>query len=393
MRNQNLRSLIESEGVGPVQGTLIDLIESGEVRLGHASENGRISIGELYNAFVGIDRLQERIHHRGFVSGPNFLEIQESDAVRSSAFSNIAGHLLSNVVIEAYNQHSAVADALVDVYRTSYRDERIPGFGDHETVEEVNEGDAYPQAGFDSKYVGPGTSIKYGRIIYLTERAIMEDQTSLLLRRAQLIGERGALKREKVVLEAVTGETACYYPNGTETALYSGTPYKLTSNGLSDWTNVETALKNGVWAMTDAQGELIYVVPKILLVPTDLLYTARRIINATQVVSKTPTSGTAGTTAQARETISQSPIAEDLQIVSSPQVSNVQSSNGDTNWWIGDPRAQFYWREIIPIQVERANPAAMANMSFERDIVDGFRVRLEGNVFAMDQKYFVKNEA
>lgn len=374
MNGQNLKKLVESEGAQAVEMTLRELAEEKKLRLGE-----QVSIPELWDAFVGRESL-DFSHRRGFVEK----SLSEA-AVNSTHFNNITGVLLGNLIIEAYEMQSGLADMLVDTYKSKFRDERIPGFGSVDIMDTVNEGDAYPSKGFFDKYVTTGTAEKRGGLIDITEETITYDQTGQIANRAKMIGERIAQDREEKILSAVTGVTTCYYPSGTGTALYGGTPYLKASNALVDWTSIEAAITDGLAAMTDETGKSIIVKPTAILVPTALDFTARRIINATQILTKNPTTGTAGTTAQARETWGPNPVPN-LQILSSPLVAEVSSST--TTWWIGDFKRQFKWKEVWPIQV--FSRQANSDTQYERDLVAGYKVRYLGNVFAVDQKHVVK---
>jgi hypothetical protein len=382
MRGQSLKQLVEAEGPQAIENTLRDLANDKENPLKLGTD---VTIQELFESFVGLENLQATHRQAGFVN----VNLAEA-AVRVSAFSNITGVLLGNEVIEGYNYASGIGDSLVRTYRTKYIDERIPGFTASEKPLEVKEGDAYDESGVMDKYITLGTGLKMGRIINVTEEAVLYDQTGMLVEKMRGIGELCALEREKTILKAVTGVTQCYFPSGSGANLYGGAPYIKTSNGLSDWTNIEACLVDCFAAMTDENGELVNSMPTAILVPTNLLFTAKRIIGATEILTKNPTTGTAGTTAQARETMSSNPV-DNYRIISSPQVSNVQSSNPTTNWWLGDFQRQFRWKEVLPLQVFRR--PENGDMQFERDIVTGFKVRYLGNVFAVDQRYVAKNTA
>ena len=70
----------------------------------------------------------------------------------------------------------------------------------------------------------------------------------------------------------------------------------------------------------------------------------------------------------------------------------VAGITGDaTTWFMGDFQEQFFWKEIWPLQVFKAQPNSI--MEFERDVVARFKVRYFGGIFAVDQRYVVKNTA
>lgn len=386
MYGQNLKLLVESQGERQVEETLRNMARGKKIKLAgsHFGQGEEIHLSELYEAFVGLEHLSVAQKAMGYV------EMPLAEDLKVSMFSNITGELISNMVIEAYQYNAGVADALCSTYKTKYRDERMAGFGASEDPKEVKEGNAYEDSGLSEKYITLGTAVKKGRIISITEECIYYDQTSQIIKRAEGIGEKCALDKEKVLLRIILGVTNAYYPSGVNTALYGAAPYLVASNPLTDWTSIETCLLTGFAAMKDENDEIINVKPTTLLVPSALLFTAKRTVNATEILGKTPTSGTAGTTAQARETKSAN-VVDNYQIVSSHQVSALQSSNGDTNWWLGDFKKQFYWKEIWPLQTFKETPNGV--VQFEKDVVTRFKVRYFGNGFVMDNRYVVKNKA
>lgn len=374
----SLKKLVESKGVMAVENLLIDLMR--EEKLSE-EEKRSLTLKNLWESFVGEcgDTLQYVRNVSGFVRTSH---IQEAD-VRQSAFSNITGVLLANAVIEGYESVPRIGDKLVRIYPSNLKDERYPGFSASDTVETVGEGEEYPEAGLFDKYVTTGSALKKGKIISITEEAIYFDQTGALLDRARMLGERAALEREKTILKGVMGVENAYYPSGTATALYGAAPYLVTSNALSDWTNIEKAENDGLAAMTDEKGEAILVTANAILVPIALKATAKRILTATTVVHGDFDD------ANSVKTYSAMPIKADYEIVSSPLVH--QLSGSSTSWWLGDFKRQFRWKEIWPIQTFRATQNDQDR--FHRDVVEKYKVRYYGGIFAVDNKYVVKNTA
>ena len=375
----NLKRLVEDKGIQPVAAMVCDMIRK---RKFTPEEKASLSVRNIWESFIGPvdDTLTYGKVRQGFI---DMKEVKEAD-VRSTAFSNITGVLLADMVIEGYESVKGIGDQLTRLYQSTQKDERVPGFSAAENVETVNEGEPYSEAGLFDKYVTTGTPLKKGRVISITEEAIYFDQTGMLLDRAFMLGERAALAKEKAILQAVLGLVNSYFPSGTASTLYSAAPYVVASNALADWTNVETAEVSGLAEMTDEEGEAILVVANTLLVPTALKRTAERIMNATEVAD-----GDWGDTGV--KTYSRNPVGGQYKVLSSPLVHKLQTTNPTTNWWFGDFQRQFRWKQIWPLQTFRA-PANHPD-KFDRDIVDKFKVRFYGCAFAMDNKYVVKNTA
>jgi len=361
------RDLVKNHGAEKAERSIISVIKEEKTTL------SKFSMRELYEAFSAKPLYIEE------KKGYQVKNISED--VNTSAFSNILGVLLTNEVIAAYQAVKKIGDMLVKPYNSRLLNERMPGFTSLENIDnDINEGEPYPESGFTDKYIDIPDPKKKGRIIYITEEAIYYDQTAMIVEQAQRLGERIAETREKRIISGVCGGHACYFPLGVSTALYSGTPQLVGSNALVDWTDIEKAELDGLHAMEDETGEQIQVMPKIVLVPRALYRTALRILNATQITTLT------GSTI---DTYSVNPYANELQALTSDYVSTYTSNS--TSWFIGDPQKQFRWKEIWPIQTFRlAEPSLL---QFQKDVSYAYKVRYKGEIFAIDNKYFVKNNA
>ena len=377
--NFNLAKLVESHGVESCEKIIRKKIQEDKIE--------HLSIRHIYESFCPNIPLQSR-QNSNFISPDTHLQEAE---VRLSAFTNITGELISKKVIAGYKSVSGIGEHLTTKYPSKLRDERIPGFSSHDNVKEVTEGDAYEEAGFHDKYVTTGDPKKKGRIISITEEAVHYDQTGLLLQRAFLLGERAALDKEKTILKTVLGIDDRYYPSGVETAIYAAAPYKITSNALVDWTDIEKAELDGFGEMLDDMGEKIIVLPKAILVPSALKRTALRILHATEIIHGDYDD------AASIKTKSLNPVKNEYKVLSSPLIHSLQITAGTdagiakSNWWFGEFGRQFWWKEVFPIQTFKAQNNNI--QQFERDIVSRYKVRFFGNCFVVDQRYVIKNLA
>lgn len=375
----NLAKLVESHGVEPCEKIISEKIQKDKIK--------NLSIKQIYEAFCPDIPIQSR-KNSNFIT-PD-VQLQEAE-VRLSAFTNIAGELISKKVIEGYKSVSGIGNKLTTNYPSNLREERIPGFSSHDNVKEVKEGDAYEEAGFHDKYVTTGDPTKKGRIISITEEAIHYDQTGLLLQRAFLLGERAALDKEKTILKTVLGIDNRYYPSGVETGIYLAAPYRVLANALVDWTDIEKCELNGFGEMVDDMGERIVVIPNTILVPAALKRTAQRILSATEIIHGDYDD------AASIKTKSLNPVKNQYNILSSPLIHSLQVTAGTdaaiakSNWWFGNFGRQFWWKEVMPLQTFKAQTNNI--QQFERDIVSRFKVRYYGNCFVIDNRYVIKNLA
>lgn len=378
MKGTSLRQLVQSMGANAAAETLMECIESKELR------PTDFSIKELWEAFVG--PCSETLQYARRQSG--HIQLQES-AVDSSIYQAIIGKVLADMVIEGYNRVASIGDLLTQKYTSKNKFEKVPGFTPSDSVKEVKENEPYAFTGIGAKYVGTGEALKKGLIIAISEEAIYFDRTGMILDQAAQIGEEARLDKEKTILRAVLGIDSCYWPSDVATALYgSGIHTLKTSNGLVDWINIETA-ETELADMVDEKNNPVIVTPKVLLVPSALYRTAQRIVNATEVRAHTDSAK--------QETILTNPMKGAYTPLTSPLIHQLQIAAGisdsvaRSNWWIGDPQKQFIWREIWPIQILRAREDNES--AFNSDVVVKVKVRYFGNIFARDNKYFLKSMA
>ena len=306
------------------------------------------------------------------------------EAVDSTTFGLTTGTLIHKALIDSYNGADIISDQLVTNIPSNRQEEIIVGFTATESPKLVPEGLEYEESSIGDKGVGTRAD-KYGRIISITEEAVMFDQTGQILNSAREIGEKAAQYKEKLIIDGIVDlNTNVYRPviNGvpTATALYSsGNGNLVTSNPLSDYTSIESARKKFA-DFTDENGDPISIRPKVILVPFALETTARRILNSIEIEEITGESGS-------RATHSPNPFRDSYKILSSVFVDGVST----TTWFFGDFKRQFGWQDVIPLQVTRRKSGN--EDEFKRDVVAQFKVRFFGGVFAKDKVYVIKNTA
>jgi len=211
------------------------------------------------------------------------------EAVDVTQFPIITATLVEKRVMEAFNAFPKIGDQLVTPFNSKLELSRIPGADLRSNLRDIEPGMPYHHdADIEEKYITIEGK-KRGDILDITEEAIMFDQTGLVMREAAMFGERAAVDREKKIMYNIQDATVnsvnyySYRPSGTRVALYSGTvatthPYSnLMDDRLQHWTDLDNA-KTLFTVMRDAQGEPIFVQPKILLVPLALETVAERLI-------------------------------------------------------------------------------------------------------------------
>lgn len=388
LQGQKLRTLVEGYGVVQTRAMLKELLKPDDKGVAQVRPE-EISIRELWEAFIGpVSRTLEGAGDRLFATSRGIADrVAESEgsALMTAAFTDIVGVLLASKMIAGYNAPGYVGDLLFDTVPSKLRSERYAGYTSTERPLEVPEGQSYKETGFMGKYA-TSEALKKGRLLNITEEAIFFDRTGELLRRAMMLGEKARTEREQVMIDCFTDRGAAagtfiFRPLGVGAALYriaaaapNLTVNQLAGNALVDWTDVDNA-EQVFTGMVDENNDLILVLPRVLVVPSALKSVAKRIVGATELRS--------GPTTAIELTIWSNPYTG-LVVISSPMFDTISA----TNWYLGDPKKQFVWQEVWPLQILRATLQEEKHL---RDIVFSVKVRYFGGAAAIDDKYVVRS--
>lgn len=368
MKRAEIKRMVESYGFPRFRVAISELLRHKE----HPLRPEEVSFRGLWEALVGpVDETLDLA-----ISQRTGFRVTEA-AVDSNAFADISGVVLAAKVIEGYNAAARIGDDLVTVVPSRRKAERYPGYTALEKPKLVHEATDYEEMGFHDKYM-TSEAFKKGRLLNVTEEAILFDEVGQVLLRAGQIGEKAAYEREEVILNGFQDVALnVFRPQGVAEALYrlvgtatAPTITDLNGNALVDWLNIDAA-DQVFAAMTDENGDRILIEPDMLVVPRGLQQVARRIVNATEIRQ---TAGVGG------QVIFANPVTG-LQVRSSALLTG-------THWWYGQPNRQFIWQQIWPIQVLRAT---LPEDQHVRDIVVSFKVRSYGGIAAIDDKYVVRS--
>ncbi len=347
-------------------------------------------IREVFEHFVpGGSELAKSFNPR---RDSGFRLMEANSAVDTSAFSNITGQIVYSAMMEKFRMEELVFSRMVQTVPTQFNGEKIAGIGGiGDRAEIVAEGATYPTVGLNEDYIETPQTTKRGFIIPITKEAIFFDRTNNILEEARKLGEYLAINKEKRIIDSVIDENSTahrYKWKGTAYASYqASTPWAnlQSSNALADWTDVDTA-EQLMAAITDPNtGEPVVVTPKHLIVTRDLLYTARRIVNATEIRTATP--GYA-TSANPSETAWANPISG-YTVISSLLLKARMAT--DTSWFIGDLNKAVRYMENWPLTVVSAPSNSEAE--FTQDVVVRFKASERGAAAVFEPRAMVKNTA
>lgn len=361
---------------------------------GEALQKGQLkpedfNIRDLFEATVPDGREAVRMFDPNFKGSYGYQEA--GDAVDTSVFSNIGGQVAYTKVMQASQQEEFKLSKLVPTVSTIYRNERIPGIsGLGDVAEVIGEGKPYPKVGLGEDYIDTPDTEKRGFEIEITKEAIYFDRTNLILDQAQKAGEALGANKEKRLINALIDLNSTrhrYKWKGTTYVTYKTSGdwiNKKTGNQLVDWTDVDNAEQLLANMVDPNTGEPMLVSSKHLIVCPELLATAKRILNATEVRVGDGASNTV-------QTVSSNPVGAGMEIVSSRYLrSQLLAGSGlSTSWFQGDLTKMLAYYENYGITMAQAPAGNSAE--FHRDIAAAYKVSEMGSVVTLEPRAMIWN--
>lgn len=303
---------------------------------------------------------------KGVEPGRGVSLIRES--INTSAFANINQTFMHKELLDAFQKPELIADKLVTVVPTNEKWERIPGvgqIGDQNAI--VKEQDNYPYATLSEDWIQTQETEKRGVIVPVTKEAIFFDKTGLVMQRATQVSEWMAINYEKRILDTVLGIVDRYdrKSRGIVPTYGSATGGRdwanEHANPLVDWESIEAADLLFEEIVDYDTGEPVIIGAKQMLVPGALYATARRIINATEIMTGTQDVADVGF---GTITKSDNPYRGMPEPITNQYVYN--RSSADDTWWYGDFKQAFrYYQNWAP---EAVTAPTNNDDEFERDI-------------------------
>ena len=316
----------------------------------------------------------------------------------TDAFGRITERVIRGEVMEGSQDPAFLGDQLITTRPTdAYDGERLPGMTRlGNASEEVGIGQPFPETTFTEDYIDLPATVKKGNIVSLAKEHIMADRTALLLDRAREVGYWLGYDKELRIMNCVTGSDGATYKRRERTAasVYGDNSGShdwdnlAASNALYDWTDIEAA-ELLFDAMTDPNtGEPILLMPNVILVPTALKHTARRIVSATQIEHVSGLfDNDAATGNEDNRLRTQSANTLDAYTILSSQLVKKVTTSAST-WYIGDPKRAFQYRENWPVTV--AQQGAGSESEFTKDIVMRFKASERGVCVPIEPRFMVK---
>lgn len=354
----------------------------------------RVSIRSLFEDFVpGGREIVDSWNPRHGGGGISLTEA--AGAIDTSQFSNITGQIVYSRILQAFAAEEYVFSKIVPNVPTQFSGEKIAGIsriGDEAQV--VPEGRPYPLVGVSEDYIQTPQTLKRGMIDALTREAVFFDRTGVLLARCGEVGEFLGLNKEKRLIDAFLDQnttTHRYNWKGTTYATYqAAAPWVnviASGNPLVDWTSVDAAEQVMASIRDPWTGEPTMIQPKDLVVTRSKLYTARRVVTATEIEVMTPGFATSGNPTR---TVTPNPI-QSYRIISSQllQARMALAAEPSSDWFIGDVARGINYMENFPLTVVQAPSNSEAE--FQRDIVMQWKASERGAAAVVEPRVLVRN--
>ena len=354
----------------------------------------RVSIRSLFEDFIpGGREIVDSWNPRHGGGGISLTEA--AGAIDTAQFSNITGQIVYTRILQAFAAEEYVFSKIVPNVPTQFNGEKIAGIsriGDEAQV--VPEGRPYPLVGVSEDYIQTPQTLKRGMIDALTKEAVFFDRTGVLLSRCGEVGEFLGLNKEKRLIDAFLDQnvtTHRYNWKGTTYASYqSASPWVnviASGNALADWTSVDAAEQVMAAIRDPWTGEPIMIQPKDLVVSRSKLYTARRVVTATEIEVVTPGFATSGAPTK---TVTPNPI-QSYRIISSQLLGARMSlaSEAASDWFIGDVARAVNYMENFPLTVVQAPTNSEAE--FQRDIVMQWKASERGAAAVVEPRVLVRS--
>lgn len=357
----------------------------------------KISVRRLFEQFVPdgreiVESWNPEYQGHGALRMPSTDLMEAGSAVTSAMFSAINGQIVYSELLDAFDDPAFVFTDIVRSIPTKYQGERIPGIGRMGNVSEViPEGNAPPRAGVSADWRDTPITEERGLMIDLTRRAIFFDRTNLLVEQAREIGFWLGYNKEIRLIDAFIDENTTAHRYNWKNTVYASyqtsTPWDnvTASNALVDWTDIDNA-RQTLGAIRDPNtGAPIVNVGKDIVVVDALLWTANRIVSATEIEVATP-----GYAVSTNPTVTKvrNPV-QNARIVSSQLLADRLAT--DTDWFYGDIEKAIEYRENFPLNVEQA-PMGAGEM-WERGIAISWKATEMGAATVRNPRYVTKSTA
>lgn len=367
---------------------------------------------------------------------------ENADAVDASTFAAITGNQLITTIREKYKNPEFIGDQLcttIPVTNGNLDTQKEPWLSDvdstsmstladidDEDEDQVQAGMPYNRTKFSPNYVLLARPKKSGRICDVTFEMIYADRTRQAYDSATSVAKRLGRRKEYRILKAFLGISVSYtfsFGGAAEAAspTYVTTNTSTTNAAGNRWVNSLNSQPLRTWADLNAAEQLfaqmrdpvtdepIDIDADMIFVMPANLHNAKHVVHATGL--RVGPGGSTATSNAPLDTVAYT--ANDLKsynILTSKYAYKLATTSGvvwpaqdytdDATtltataaqvkdlWFMGNPKAAIYYREVFPLRVVQAPP--MNPEEFNRDVVLSVKASEYGVAGVRDPRYLVR---
>ena len=395
---------VELEGIDKTVTQLVASLKAGEVKYTDFK-----SIRGLYESLV-VDRTTKKPGIGGQVLAEQILSEEAASFVSIDGFGTVAAQLFFNALSTKYNAADYNVNKLFRKIPSSLvRGETFGGISNLDVVlQPLAAGDNAPTLTPTEDYSQSPAQQRKAAILNITLDMIRGDRTGESMNSFEHMGGAMGLNDELEACATLanqdfanTGGAVTYprtYYNWKKTAYATyfssislpTQPWAnlITSNGLVDYLNLETAWQAIATTLDPYTGWPIAVDGKYyLIVPTPLAFTAARIKRSVQFRT--------GTAAANNSILITAPgdsgFPVEFEIVVSKYLYQILSNAGlnTSYWFFGIPQQAFSFQTMMDVQLSKAIPNA--GEMFTRSLEASFKVERWKTSFVFNPRFMTKN--
>jgi len=329
---------------------------------------------------IGLARLQE------FCASEAILE----DALDTTAFAALTRNVVNVAVLEGYTLPAFTISRAVREVQGNALFPRITGVSmpmKGERDLEVAEAEAIPTVGMGDEYARGGQTKKYGAIVPITKEVVMADETGAVLESAARVGELIGMERETILVDIVCGlvddcviekrygdpdeVTGNLFQDGDSESL--GDRFvNIAELDLEDWTSIGAAEQLLASIILPGTASPVMLTRRFLLCPTQMQFTAQRILSATE----TRSAGATNTVVAGNplSSLGITPISSPL-VYSRQVAAGVSADDAAGTWFYGDLYRAVAWYKNWGLTVDEDRDGEVA---FTNDILVRFKATIRG---------------
>jgi hypothetical protein len=334
------------------------------------------------------------IDEREQVNPINMLDAIGDGAVDTSLFQFTTGQLVINTVMKGYNKPEFIGPELVTIEPTRLDGETEPTLTEiGDQVEEVGEGEEFPDVGFGEDYIEIDRSKKEGMKISLTKEILLFEKTGQLEMKAKRVGDYAGIHHEKQRIDFATGVSGTYKRKGYSAVAPFGDnsgdhdwDNLVASNGITSWRSFEAAELALLDITNPHDGEPVIIENWQVIAPHHLRRFIRGLLTSS-MVQQVDNQANADTI----RTSMNNPFFQDeiLQVLSNQYVK--LRTGSETTWFFGDFKNAIVEKEVWPITVEPMPTGTI--ISWSKDIMAGWKVSRRSTLAWRDPRRVNKNTA